>query len=59
MVVSPNQRICKAGSCDPAVILQIHSIAVFDAERNPKYFQPLFDFLTKELDLPENRYQSL
>ena len=55
MVVSPNQRICKAGICDPAVLLQIHSIAVFDAERNPKYFQPLFDFLTKELDLPENR----
>ena len=55
VIVNPDQRICKAGICDPAAILQIRSIAVFDAERNPKYFQPIFDFLTKELELPENR----
>ena len=55
MVVSPNQRICKAGSYDPAAILQIHSIAVFDKERNPTYFPKIFEFLTSELKLPENR----
>ena len=56
MVVSPNQRIYKAGSYDPAAILQLHSIAVFDKERNPTYFPKIFEFLTSELKLPENRY---
>ena len=56
VVVSPNQRICKAGSYDPAAILQLHSIAVFDKERNPTYFPKIFEFLTSELKLPENRY---
>ena len=57
MIVSPDQRICKGKSCEPSAILQIHSINVFDKERNPAYFQPLFDFLTDKLQLPENRYK--
>ena len=57
MIVSPDQRICKGRSCDPAAILQIHSINVFDKDRNPAYFQPFFDFLTDKLKLPENRYK--
>ena len=55
IVLSPGQRICRAGSYDPVVILQIHSIAVFDKDKNPPYFQPLFDFLTSELKVPEKR----
>ena len=44
------------GSYEPAAILQIHYINVFDKDRNPAYFPPLFKFLTEKLSLPGKRY---
>ena len=55
MIVRPDQRIFKGDSYEPAAILQIHSTNVFDKERNPAYFPPLFKFLTEKLSLPGKR----
>lgn len=48
-------RQFRAGSSDPMAALTIHSIAVFDKERNPTYTPPLMKFLMEALNLPPTR----
>ena len=45
----------RAGSSAPMASLDIHSINVFDKDRNPTYTPPLLKFLSESLNLPEDR----
>jgi len=56
VIVVPGARICKAGSTDPAMLIQMRAIGVFNADDNPKYFPKFFKFLTDALNLPEKRF---
>jgi len=55
LTITTGLRQMRAGSCDPMVSVDIHSINVFDADRNPKYTQQLLPFLQEELKLSEKR----
>ncbi|KAK3576695.1 hypothetical protein CHS0354_024304 [Potamilus streckersoni] len=55
VVTQAGLPMVRAGSTDPAVLVQIHSIAVFDAEKNPKYSEQFLEFLKTEFNLPANR----
>lgn len=43
------------GSDAGTAIVEIWSIGVFDAERNGKYTEEFFAYLTNKLNLPPNR----
>jgi hypothetical protein len=45
----------RAGSDAGTAIVEIWSIGVFDAERNPKYTEEFFTYLANKLNLPTNR----
>ncbi|KAK7461997.1 hypothetical protein BaRGS_00038579 [Batillaria attramentaria] len=48
-------RQMRAGSSDPMAMLTIHSIGVFDKDKNPTYTPPLMEFMTEKLKLPPAR----
>ncbi|XP_071094474.1 D-dopachrome decarboxylase-like [Haliotis cracherodii] len=48
-------RMYRLESTAPTCFLQIHSIDVFDKERNPAYTQPIIDFLKNALNIDGNR----
>lgn len=56
VIVVPGARVCKAGTTEPAMLVQLRSIAVFNKDANPTYFPKFFKFLTDQLGLPENRF---
>ena len=50
-------QMCRGGTNDPTVAIQIWSIGVFDKERNPKYTDTLFAHLRPRLNyIPAERY---
>lgn len=54
--VSTNVRVCRSGSEDPSIIIDIWSIGVFDAQRNKKYAKDIFKYAARELKtIPEDR----
>ncbi|GFO43145.1 macrophage migration inhibitory-like factor protein [Plakobranchus ocellatus] len=55
MVVMPGTRLMRLGSLAPACLLVIHSIGVFDAQRNPTYTPALKQALQDEFNLPPER----
>uniref|UniRef100_A0A0B6ZX45 D-dopachrome decarboxylase n=1 Tax=Arion vulgaris TaxID=1028688 RepID=A0A0B6ZX45_9EUPU len=55
IIIVPGVRLLRFGTTEPACILNIHSIAVFDADRNPTYTPALKTMLKDELNLPEER----
>ncbi|PVD33121.1 hypothetical protein C0Q70_08570 [Pomacea canaliculata] len=55
LTITTNLRQFRASSADPMVVLSIHSIAVFDEEKNPNYTPPLLSFLSEKLSLPKSR----
>lgn len=56
VVVKPDLPMFIAGSCSPAVSLLISAIAVTDtAEKNKEHSAKLFQFLTQELGLSQDR----
>lgn len=56
MVVKPDLPMLIAGSCSPAASLTVSAIAVTDtAEKNKEHSAKLFQFLTQELGLSQER----
>ncbi len=56
MVVHPGLPMMIAGSCSPCVILSVSAIGVTDtADKNKDHSAKIFEFLTKELSLTEDR----
>ncbi|KAK3524606.1 hypothetical protein QTP70_029912 [Hemibagrus guttatus] len=56
LVVKPDLPLLIAGSCSPAVSLMVSAIAVTDtAEKNKEHSAKLFQFLTQELGLSQDR----
>ncbi|XP_058272176.1 D-dopachrome decarboxylase isoform X1 [Hemibagrus wyckioides] len=56
LVVKPDLPLLIAGSCSPAVSLTVSAIAVTDtAEKNKEHSAKLFQFLTQELGLSQDR----
>ncbi|XP_069135487.1 D-dopachrome decarboxylase-like [Argopecten irradians] len=53
--VMPDMMMMRLGNSDPTMIIQIHSIGVFDAERNPTYTDKFFKAIPEKLNLPANR----
>ncbi|XP_033748548.1 D-dopachrome decarboxylase-A-like [Pecten maximus] len=51
----PDLSMMRLGNSDPTMIIQIHSIGVFDAERNPSYTEKLIKAIHEKVNLPENR----
>ncbi|XP_061844328.1 D-dopachrome decarboxylase [Nerophis lumbriciformis] len=56
VMVKPGLPMMIAGSCSPCVMLSISAIGVTDtADKNKEHSAKIFDFLTKELSLTEDR----
>uniref|UniRef100_A0A3Q4HAB3 D-dopachrome decarboxylase n=2 Tax=Neolamprologus brichardi TaxID=32507 RepID=A0A3Q4HAB3_NEOBR len=56
VVVTPGLPMLMAGSASPCVILSVSAIGVTDtAEKNKEHSAKIFEFLTKELDLSQDR----
>ncbi|XP_041640929.1 D-dopachrome decarboxylase [Cheilinus undulatus] len=56
VVIMPNCPMMVSGSCTPCVMLTVSAIGVTDtAEKNKEHSAKLFNFLTKELRLSEDR----
>ncbi|XP_019939326.1 D-dopachrome decarboxylase [Paralichthys olivaceus] len=56
VVVNPGLPMLMAGSCSPCLILSVSAIGVTDsAEKNKEHSAKIFEFLTKELGLTEDR----
>ncbi|OWF44336.1 D-dopachrome decarboxylase [Mizuhopecten yessoensis] len=53
--VSTDLEMMRMGSSDPTMLIQIHSIGVFDADRNPGYTEKLNKAIHEKLELPANR----
>jgi hypothetical protein len=63
IVIVPGGRLLREGTTEPALVLNINSVAVFDAERNPTYGPVLRKLIQDEFGLSEDRvaiiYQDL
>lgn len=55
LTMHTGMRQVRAGSGKPMASLEIHSINVFDKEKNPTYTPPLLKFISESLKLPEDR----
>uniref|UniRef100_A0A8C7XR60 D-dopachrome decarboxylase n=1 Tax=Oryzias sinensis TaxID=183150 RepID=A0A8C7XR60_9TELE len=56
VVVKPGLPMLMAGSCSPCVILSVGAISVTDsADQNKQHSAKIFEFLTKELSMTEDR----
>lgn len=56
VVVKPGLPMLIAGSCSPCVMLSVSAIGVTDtADKNKEHSAKLFEFLTRELGLTEDR----
>ncbi len=56
VVVKPGMSMLIAGSCSPCVMLSVSAIGVTDtADKNKEHSAKIFEFLTRELDLTEDR----
>ncbi|XP_030006412.1 D-dopachrome decarboxylase [Sphaeramia orbicularis] len=56
LVVKPGLPMLIAGSCSPCVMLSVSAIGVTDtAEKNKEHSAKIFQFLTSELGLAEDR----
>ncbi|GLD52292.1 D-dopachrome decarboxylase-A-like protein [Lates japonicus] len=56
VVVNPGLTMLIAGSFSPCVMLSVSAIGVTDtAEKNKEHSAKIFEFLTRELSLPEDR----
>ncbi|XP_070840794.1 D-dopachrome decarboxylase [Chaetodon trifascialis] len=56
VVVKPGLLIFIAGSCSPCVMLSVSAIGVTDtADKNKEHSAKIFEFLTRELGLTEDR----
>nr|XP_046256266.1 D-dopachrome decarboxylase [Scatophagus argus] len=56
VVVKPGLPMLIAGSCSPCVMLSVSAIGVTDtADKNKEHSARIFEFLTRELSLTEDR----
>ncbi|KAM7418304.1 hypothetical protein PAMA_015764 [Pampus argenteus] len=56
LVVQPGLPMLIAGSCSPCVMLSVSAIGVTDtADKNKEHSAKIFEFLTRELGLTEDR----
>ncbi|XP_062244009.1 D-dopachrome decarboxylase [Platichthys flesus] len=56
VVVKPGLPMLMAGSCSPCLMLSVSAIGVTDsAEKNKEHSSKIFEFLTRELGLTEDR----
>ncbi|XP_061536267.1 D-dopachrome decarboxylase [Phycodurus eques] len=56
LIVKPGLPMMIAGSCSPCVVMSISAIGVTDtADKNKDHSAKLFEFLTRELALTEDR----
>ncbi|XP_061686952.1 D-dopachrome decarboxylase isoform X2 [Syngnathoides biaculeatus] len=56
LIVKPGLPMILAGSCSPCVVMSISAIGVTDtADKNKDHSAKLFEFLTRELTLTEDR----
>ncbi|XP_069135488.1 D-dopachrome decarboxylase-like [Argopecten irradians] len=53
--VMPDMMIMRNKTSDPSMIIQIHSIGSFDAERNSTYTEKFIKSIAEKVNLPENR----
>lgn len=56
VTVNSGLKMCRGGSSDPTVVVQIWSIGVFGKDKNSAYSGNLFEFFKKYLpSVPEDR----
>ncbi|KAH9525500.1 hypothetical protein Btru_001562 [Bulinus truncatus] len=55
ITVVPGVRMFRQGTTEPACILNISAVEVFDAQRNPTYSVPIKKLLQDELELSGER----
>ncbi|XP_060078422.1 MIF-like protein mif-2 [Ylistrum balloti] len=53
--VMPDMMMMRMSTSDPTMIVQIHAIDRFDAERNPSYTEKLNKAIHEKLNMPANR----
>jgi len=56
VTVNSGLQMCRGGSSDPTIIVQIMSIGVFGKDKNSAYTNNFFEFIKKSLpSVPEDR----
>lgn len=56
VTVNSGLKMCRGGSSDPTVVVQIWSIGIFGKDKNSAYTDNLFEFFKKYLpSVPEER----
>ncbi|ESO87008.1 hypothetical protein LOTGIDRAFT_235179 [Lottia gigantea] len=55
VIVHGGCRLYRKETTLPSCVVQLYSIGVFDAARNPTYTPPLIEFIRSQLKLAENR----
>ncbi|GFT81772.1 uncharacterized protein TNCV_4336312 [Trichonephila clavipes] len=53
--VLPGQRMVSGGTSEPTCWMNLWSIGVFDAERNPGYATKLYPFITESLGIASDK----
>ncbi|GFY48840.1 hypothetical protein TNIN_229161 [Trichonephila inaurata madagascariensis] len=53
--VLPGQRMISGGTSEPTCWMNLWSIGVFDAERNPGYATKLYPFITESLGIASDK----
>ncbi|XP_048747051.2 MIF-like protein mif-2 [Ostrea edulis] len=55
ILLNTGSRLCRNEDPSPCVLVQIHSIGVFDADRNPGYTGKFLEFFSNTLNIPKSR----
>jgi len=56
VIVKSGLQMCRGGSSEPTVILQIWSIGVFGKDKNSEYKDSFFEFFKEHFpSIPEDR----
>lgn len=50
-----NQRMVRGGSSEPTCLMNLWSIGVFNAEKNPIYASKLYPFISESLGIKDDR----
>ncbi|XP_062602030.1 macrophage migration inhibitory factor-like [Saccostrea cucullata] len=55
VILNPGKRMCRNEDTSPCVLIEIHSIGVFSADKNPGYTEKFMEFFSNTLGIPKSR----
>ena len=55
MILRTDVEMLRQGTVQPAAVIHLSAIGVFDEQRNPAYAKALMEFIVSELKIPDTR----